>query len=181
MKPIDRFCKTALQYTHWCSSPPENAAEEAQTALQLLQTLQQQAEWLRLPTDFDETLGGKRPDQEAWLAVYQRAAALPFQYYQELVDSKKSGKRGRAQASKRSKAKAPAATSSGEKEFSGDLSDDVADVFRDLSEGLSLYTKGHLAEAEWSLRFSYDSHWGKHAREACKVLVSWLASNQARP
>jgi Domain of unknown function (DUF5063) len=52
--------------------------------------------------------------------------------------------------------------------LSGTLADDVADIYRDLKEGLTL-RETHQAPSEdivWSWRFSFYSHWGKHAMDA---------------
>lgn len=50
----------------------------------------------------------------------------------------------------------------------GTLADDMADIYRDLKEGL-LLVEAHEAPPEdivWSWRFSFYSHWGKHAMDA---------------
>jgi len=50
----------------------------------------------------------------------------------------------------------------------GSLADDLADIYRDLKEGLVLNDK-HLARPEdviWEWRLLYYSHWGKHAIDA---------------
>jgi len=50
----------------------------------------------------------------------------------------------------------------------GTLADDIADIYRDLKEGLSLREE-HLAPPKdiiWSWRLLYYSHWGKHAIDA---------------
>ncbi len=52
--------------------------------------------------------------------------------------------------------------------LSGTLADDIADIYRDLKEGLAL-GETHQAPREdivWSWRFSHYSHWGKHAIDA---------------
>lgn len=43
--------------------------------------------------------------------------------------------------------------------------DDLADIYRDLRDGLDLYALGdpdHVAEAAWQWRFGYEHHWGEH-------------------
>jgi hypothetical protein len=50
----------------------------------------------------------------------------------------------------------------------GTLADDIADIYRDLKEGLVL-SERHLAQPEdiiWEWRLLYYSHWGKHAIDA---------------
>ena len=55
----------------------------------------------------------------------------------------------------------------------GDLADDVADIYRDLSAGLALVDAGHALEAQWELRFSFLTHWGRHASGAIRALHCW--------
>lgn len=52
----------------------------------------------------------------------------------------------------------------------GRLSDDLADIRRDLLEGLHLYDEGHTGDAVWEWRFAFDSHWGRHAAHALYAL-----------
>ena len=54
----------------------------------------------------------------------------------------------------------------------GSLADDIADIYRDLKEGLVLKEK-HLARQEdviWTWRLLYYSHWGKHAIDALRTI-----------
>lgn len=54
--------------------------------------------------------------------------------------------------------------------LAGSLSDDVLDVYRDLSRGLSLYERGNVIEAVWEWSFHRDVHWGAHAVDALRAL-----------
>lgn len=58
-----------------------------------------------------------------------------------------------------------------------DLADDIADIYRDLSEGLALFDNGHTAAAQWELAFSFHGHWGRHAASAISALHCWHADN----
>jgi hypothetical protein len=52
--------------------------------------------------------------------------------------------------------------------LSGTLADDIADIYRDLKEGL-VRSEAHQAPPEeiiWSWRLLFYSHWGKHAMDA---------------
>ena len=52
--------------------------------------------------------------------------------------------------------------------FSSLLADDIADIYRDLKEGLVL-SETHQAPPEniiWNWRVLFYSHWGKHAMDA---------------
>jgi hypothetical protein len=50
----------------------------------------------------------------------------------------------------------------------GTLADDIADIYRDLKEGLVLNETSQATPEEiiWDWRFAYYSHWGKHAIDA---------------
>jgi hypothetical protein len=54
----------------------------------------------------------------------------------------------------------------------GRLSDDLADIYRDLCEGLDLHDSGHTDEAFWQWRFGFDSHWGRHAAHSLYALYA---------
>jgi hypothetical protein len=54
----------------------------------------------------------------------------------------------------------------------GTLADDIADIYRDLKEGLVLI-EAHEAPPEdviWNWRLLFYSHWGKHAMDALSAL-----------
>lgn len=49
------------------------------------------------------------------------------------------------------------------------LWDDLADIYRDLQEGITLYERGDqesVSEAIWQWRFGYEHHWGYHLYSA---------------
>jgi len=54
--------------------------------------------------------------------------------------------------------------------LAGSLSDDMLDVYRDLARGLTLYQRGHVAEAVWEWSFHRDVSWGAHAVDALRAL-----------
>ena len=43
------------------------------------------------------------------------------------------------------------------------LSDDIADIYRDLQGGLVAFRAGEIDDAVWEWRFGFDTHWGRHA------------------
>ena len=53
--------------------------------------------------------------------------------------------------------------------------DDLADIYRDLKEGLELYEAGHVAEALWEWSQSFNTHWGRHASSALHALQAYAA------
>jgi hypothetical protein len=52
----------------------------------------------------------------------------------------------------------------------GSLSDDIADVYADLSRGLALWAADQREAAVWQWRFAFEIHWGDHAIDALRAL-----------
>ena len=52
----------------------------------------------------------------------------------------------------------------------GSLSDDIADVYRDLRNGFLSYDSGDVDDAVWNWRTEFESHWGRHAAHAIYAL-----------
>ena len=61
----------------------------------------------------------------------------------------------------------------------GSLSDDLADIYRDLRRGLAAAERD-IAEAVWNWRFSYETHWGDHATDAIRTLQR-VVNDQTEP
>ena len=59
------------------------------------------------------------------------------------------------------------------------LADDLSDIWKDLQEGLDLWTSGKREAAVWSWRFSLRSHWGHHATGALKAIHDVLAAAES--
>ena len=153
MANFDTFVSAAREFSDWCVSPAGTETEEARRALSHLVRLYTLALELQFPDEMDCDRNGERADDATWKLVYRRAAALPFNYYSDVFD--------------------PQTVPSEEPEV-GDLADDIADIYRDLSEGLDLSDAGLPSEAEWSFRHSFWTHWGRHASSAIKALHCWL-------
>lgn len=52
----------------------------------------------------------------------------------------------------------------------GSLSDDIADIYRDLRDGFLPYDAGDTDEAIWNWRTEFETHWGRHAAHAIYAL-----------
>ena len=62
----------------------------------------------------------------------------------------------------------------------GSLSDDLADIYLDVNEGLTLLAAGGAeADAVWEWRFLFWSHWGTHAADAIRVIHARLESGRS--
>src|SRR6185503_16752116 len=57
----------------------------------------------------------------------------------------------------------------------GDLANDIAEVFDDVSRGLALFDQGRIPDALWEWIFGFQSHWGRHATVAIRVLHAYVA------
>jgi|SRR5690606_17351564 len=145
---VQQFAEAAEQFCAWAESNPSSPETEAVAALQHLSGLYKLA--LELPPMFGE----EEPSElthEAWTQVYQRFGSLPFNYYSQCFDP--------------SELSTDAVTA--------DLADDLADIWRDLKRGLSLYEAGHTAAAAWDWRQNFWQHWGHHAAGGIYALHMW--------
>ncbi|MCL1632795.1 DUF5063 domain-containing protein [Sporolactobacillus sp. CPB3-1] len=52
------------------------------------------------------------------------------------------------------------------------LTDDISDIYHDLQEGILLYNKGKTEGALGTWKFSFETHWGRHAIDATRALHS---------
>ena len=50
----------------------------------------------------------------------------------------------------------------------GDLADDMADIYREVKNGLSAFNRGPANEAIWHWQEGFRSHWGDHAVDALR-------------
>ena len=157
--PLKDFAAAAADFCSWCESEPATALIEARAALRHLPRLYLLAQGLRELPDAPE-IAGDRPSDAAWRSVFERFGALPFDYYHTVLS--------------------PLEIAGGPPECAmGHLADDLADMYRDLSDGLSLFRLGHLESAEWEWAFSFRTHWGRHAVDALQSLHVWFAANGA--
>ncbi len=64
----------------------------------------------------------------------------------------------------------------------GDLSDDLADIWRDLKDGLLALEAGmSIDDVHWEWRHSYWAHWGHHAAGAMRALLLRLSDRGNPP
>jgi hypothetical protein len=59
-----------------------------------------------------------------------------------------------------------------EQPVNGSLANDIAEIYLDLKEALSLLRNGSdLSDVHWQWRFDFHSHWGRHAGSALRALL----------
>ncbi|WP_028105217.1 DUF5063 domain-containing protein [Pseudoduganella violaceinigra] len=92
-----------------------------------------------------------------WTAIYKRFGQLPVAFYGAILDPLEVPAREAAL---------------------GDLADDLADIWRDLKEGLILFDSGDRDAASFKWQESFAIHWGDHAANALAVIQFWLGKNR---
>ena len=88
----------------------------------------------------------------AWRAMFERLGALPVNYYSQSANMLDVGCADM---------------------MTGDLVDDLADIWRDLKHGLNLLEGGNPDAAVFHWREHFLIHWGSHAASALHVLQCW--------
>ncbi|MEA2415131.1 MAG: hypothetical protein QOI58_1788 [Thermoanaerobaculia bacterium] len=153
MRAFDDFVTAARAFVAWAESPASaDAHAEAVAARRNVVALIAAA--IALP-DGAPSLARSISDDE-YQRVYRRFGALPFNYYSESFNP----------------LVVPA-----EEPVVADLADDLADIWRDVKEGLLLYESGEPESAAWHWSNHYSFHWGHHATAALYALQSWFSSS----
>lgn len=147
--------KAAMEFCAWAESIPHDidADTNAKMALNLLSRIYVAALDVKQTGDGGDS-EGMRISDERRKKVYESAGALPFNYYNAFFS--------------------PANLEETDPVVC-DLADDIADIYRDLSEGISQYNQGHESDALWSLKQTFRIHWGRHAASAIYALHAYFA------
>jgi hypothetical protein len=109
LAPPHAFAQRAVAFCAWAVAEPEDEATEAAHVRRLLASLYARA--LELPPVPYGELGTTQPSDDEWRQVFRRGGALPFNHY-----------------SQADPLKVPTDVVT-----IGDLADDLADLWRDLS------------------------------------------------
>ncbi|QNA90194.1 DUF5063 domain-containing protein [Massilia sp. Dwa41.01b] len=156
MPTLDDFTLAVRQLCDWAqdASPLGTPKSEMLAARRHLSVLYAMA--VDLPRCECEWV--ERPlSHEEWSIVFKRFGTLPVGYYGSVCD--------------------PLEVPAGEAAL-GDLADDLADIWRDLKEGLLVFDDGHREAGVAVWQESFDTHWGEHAVNALGVIHYWLARNR---
>ncbi len=151
---VEQFAKTAEQFCVWAEGAPLSQDVEATFALRILSNLYNQA--LGLPSESGEEEPVEVTHNE-WMAIFKRFGSLPFNYYSQCSSPHNVPDNSPGVA---------------------DLADDLADTWRDLKRGLSLFNNGHVSAACQEWRQSFWQHWGNHSAGAIYALHSWLSEGR---
>jgi len=152
--PVTNFVEVARRFCAWTEAQPASTETEVKTAIEILASLSS-AILMTSSLGFGEDIEEERISDSEWKTVYKRFGSLPFNYYSAFFNPANVGK---------------------EDAVVGDLADDLADIYRDIKAGLWLYDQGHVKEALWEWRQSFQTHWGRHATGALYALHAWSAN-----
>lgn len=144
---IAAFADLAVAYCAWAegNSTPDN---EHYRATQFVAKLYLAG--LELPvTEAVSNLDAPSLSIEEYKEIHKRFGVLPFQYYWEVFNPQ---------------AEPP------EEPVAGDICEDLADIYRDLKEGLFYWEKGQKQDAVFCWKFAFGVHWGRHATGALRAL-----------
>lgn len=153
---VEYFAEIVRRYCDWAESPLVDVNSDMQTARKLLAELHLAV--LDLPEDEfeDDDVELEDVTVEQWKAVRERFANPPVEGYWSVFD--------------------PTKAQENDTVF-GLLSDDLADIYRNIKYGLRLFDAGHIIEATWEWRFNFKIHWGRHLLDAQKVVYSWFSND----
>ncbi|PTX99226.1 hypothetical protein DB345_02300 [Spartobacteria bacterium LR76] len=90
------------------------------------------------------------PSNEEFARAVKKLKALPFDYYRVVFDPHDFEEKAEP--------------------VTGSLSDDLADIYRDLAEGMALARDGHIDDACFHWALTYRSHWARHAVSALAAI-----------
>jgi hypothetical protein len=151
----DAFAEEAARFERWARSGIGHDAPAVREALIRITWLYASA--LALPAPWSDELGTEVADlvqDDEWKSVLQAASRLPVDNYGEVFDP---------------------LVMPPEEPVVGSVADDIADIYRDVVNGLRLDQLGKRPEAVWQWGFSLHNHWGEHATSAIRALHCWLA------
>ena len=151
-----RFSHQARRFIEWADGTA--SADRLTAPLALRRVLALYAAALELPQPWSEGVSTGMVAESALAerlrAVRNRAAALPLQHYSEIFSP---------------------LVQHPEEPVVGDLADDLADMYRDVATGLSLFEAGSVDDAIWQWGFNFQTHWGEHASSAIRALHHYLS------
>lgn len=161
---IQHFADTAQDYCDWLEAEPHSQQDEHQIATRMIACLYANA--LQLPainrSGAQATTDTALPilPSSAKKALIQRLDNFPFQYYWEVYQP---------------------VTLDPEQPGCGDITEDLADIYSDIKDGLLLYKSGMVEAAAHHWRATFERHWGQHATSALKALHNYTASKVTSP
>ncbi len=157
-RAIVAFAHVARSFCQWAEQPPGSPDAESLAGRSWLCRLYAAA--LELPSDVEvSAVEHESCSDERWKRVFKRFGALPINWFSQVPDSR---------------------VIPGGEPVAGDVADDLADLFRDLWDGLQAYDSGSHQDAASAWRRSFEVHWGSHVTNALVALHA-VASGPCEP
>jgi hypothetical protein len=147
---ISGFAETSREFCLWIECGTITDLQQGQVLLAELHLLVLELPRIE-PNSIDR--GDRNISGDEYRKITTRLRDLPINFYWEVLDPLIGEKEGTA---------------------CGSLVDDLADIWRDLKNGLLNYEDGRVINAVFDWRTSFETHWGKHLVEAQRVIHSYL-------
>jgi hypothetical protein len=152
---IETFASEARKFCQWALGV-DNSPMTASSALARISHIY--VAGLELPGPWTDGLstedaGAETPSGTIELVI-KRASQLPFQFYWKIFEPLEDPPR---------------------EPVGGHLTDDIGDIYQDISRGLVLYDANRKDEARWEWGFNFRNHWGEHATGAIRALHAYLS------
>ena len=155
-----KFATAVADFENWVIGGSDSGIEAVQNASIHLVTLYRLALSLKFSgTDDDinnESI--ERVDDTEYQKVLSKLSRIPFQYYGEVFDP---------------------LIIPPEEPVIGDITDDLADIYRDTVSALRAYNNGSTHEAVWYWLFCFNSHWADHATGGIRALDAYRREHLA--
>ena len=146
---IRKFAIVAERYCQWAESLKPHDIINLNDLLILLSELLNNVLLIPDvdPSDSDEDINGI--SHEEWTKIHKWFTPLQFQYYREFFDPHDFKE---------------------DEPVTGDLHDDLADIYRDLKPALLLYKNDKTVDAAFEWKSTFGHHWGEHLLSAMRAI-----------
>lgn len=149
---VQKFVTLSNEYCLWVEGDAKSSEEELRLANHYLVNLYSAILEVKAK-DGGEDVDFVELTHEDWKRAYDRFASFMFKYYSVSFSPTKLE----------------------EGPVTGDIADDLADIYRDLKNGLWLYDNGFKVEAVWEWKESFKTHWGRHVVSALHALYCYVS------
>ena len=143
------FYETAKRFCDWAESDSSDESATIHSTLKLLSALYHQALLLPEPAPENPVEKNESIAKLDSKKIYQKFSKLPFQFYFDTFNP---------------------VTDKPEEPITGDVADDLMDIYIDLKEGILLYEQDKTCDAVFQWQSSFKFHWGRHAVSALRAL-----------
>jgi len=154
MTYAQKFVAASTEFADWVMNANDVGMDSVENAIGHINVLQS----LVLDYGFEKTEDinfdniSLQVSGEEWQEAMKQLARMPLQYYSEIFDP---------------------LTVPADEPVVGDITDDIADIYRDTVSSLRLFESGDEKAAIDNWIFNYWIHWGEHATGALRTLYCY--------